>query len=471
MLQKGFLRAKNNIHISRGRYVRAILWGIAATLGIYIFLCALREGFRALEFGTSNGPLLFDKVARTRQNVSYALISAVFGNSIFLGTLFMSPIKGTLRKYRRLTILNDQIFLGGNFLHLFFKMFALIGILACIDMLPYFVEHMYIFYLFAVVLFLESWKHIRKVFKGKAFKPMVINLLILSLLVFAISRTSIFNYQKLDEALLAGNPKVETPISSFESVEWSWRPYYLKMYAENGIIKYNLNQEFVSFDQIQNRIAQLEMRTRPELVGQIPVHILASGDLPISELKKVENELAYTGIFKIRYITQKPKTQFTGRYELEGLNYRITEMTLNALEMENRFKPEVWLGGYVQINWEELESWKIVEIDIHDSIYVNGEEYSNRSELLRFFKDHINASTGFNIKYQPSTSFQNYISVLSIYKQALFELRSQMTTVTWEESQYGVGKIRELYKLEQREAKKEYPYTLLENFNFSKLEK
>ena len=466
MLQKGFLRKKENIHISRSRFLRAVLYGIATTLGVYTLLCGLREGFRTLDFLMSNGPTIFDDVTRNWQNVNFALISSVFGNSIFIGTIFMSPVKGSILKYKRLAILNDQIFLGGNFLYLFFKLFALFGIFAAISFdFNYLKEHMYIFVLLAIVLFLESWKHIIRVYKRKAYKLMIINLLAIVFVVFTVSKISIFNYKKIDAALLEKNPKIDLPISSFRNNKNTWKRDFLKIYSENDVIKYNLNRESISFDEIFDRIVASQSRYHDWGNERRPVFIFASHNLPISEVKKVEKELAYALIRKLIYVTRKPYGQFTSRFESDGIHYSLNWANLSEKDFKERaLSPPPILSS---INQNFFKDKRFIDVDIRDTFRIEGKEYTNKKELVLFFKEHINDTTCFNLKYLPTTSFQNYISALGIYKQALIELRDEITTLNWQDVEYNWS-LREQYETEQYKARNVYPYTMLENFNYNK---
>ncbi|MDC8005605.1 hypothetical protein POV27_16215 [Aureisphaera galaxeae] len=395
------------------------------------------------------------------------MISVAFGNSVFLGTLFTRPVKGTLRRNRRLAILNDQLFFGANFIYVFFKVYILFGIFAsmCFD-LRYLIDHNYMFVLIAVVMFLESWKHITRTFRKSAFKVLLINALVLGAVSLVLSQTSIFNYKKMDAALLAGNPKIDVPISSFESTneEWGWD--HLKVYMDDGTVKYNLNKEPIQFEDIYIKVVERRSRFRWGMPGRSHVCLLASHDLPISEIKKIEKQLFLAEARKIMYVTRRPEGQFTSRYDLDGLAYSISPDDLDDsdyLEGGIPLPPPV-----PDVLMKELFADKEeIVINLDDAITIQEKKYVDRNELLRFFKDHINNKTYFNLKFEPSTSYQNYISVLGIYKQALSELRDEVTTIDWENARYGDTRYK--YEEEQREAKEMYPYSLLHNFDTSRI--
>jgi hypothetical protein len=68
MLQKGFLRNKSKINITKKRFWLSAIIGLLASFGIYTFFCLFRMIFQTLEFTPVNGPLVFDNDVRFAQN-------------------------------------------------------------------------------------------------------------------------------------------------------------------------------------------------------------------------------------------------------------------------------------------------------------------------------------------------------------------------------------------------------------------
>ena len=191
MLEKGFLRNREKLNISKKRFWVSCLLGIGASFCIYTLFSLLRLIFRSMEFGLSNGPLILDAVTRYWQNFNFAAISLVMGNALFLATLFKRPSKSLIPNFKRLAIINDQIFLPFNFLYAFVKCFFLLGFFAAIVFdLRALINFTPLFVAIFFVVFFESWKTILIVFRKKAYRILLMNFLVIVLLSFLFAAIS-----------------------------------------------------------------------------------------------------------------------------------------------------------------------------------------------------------------------------------------------------------------------------------------
>lgn len=238
-----------------------------------------------MEFGLSNGPLILDTSTRYWQNFNFAVLSLVLGNALFLATLFKRPSKSVMSNYKRLAIINNQIFLPFNFFYAFVKCFFLFGFFATLVFdLSVLINFTPLFILLFFVVFFESWKTILLVFRKRSFRILLINFLVIIAFSFALATTSVFNYKKTDVILLENNPIVELPESNFRQYN---QPIYLflKIIKQDKKIVYNLNGQ--NYDLVGLSTAIVDFNGYYYNQNKT-VHILAPYDLPISELKKLK---------------------------------------------------------------------------------------------------------------------------------------------------------------------------------------
>src|SRR5690606_38599828 len=313
MLEKGFLRNREKLNISKKRFWVSCLLGIGASFCIYTLFSLLRLIFRSMEFGLSNGPLILDTATRYWQNFNFAAISLVMGNALFLATLFKRPSKSLIPNFKRLAIINDQIFLPFNFLYAFVKCFFLLGFFAALVFdLRALINFTPLFIAIFFVVFFESWKTILIVFRKKAYRILLMNFLVIVLLSFLFAAISVFNYKKTDTILLENNPKVELPESDFRQYNGPIF-LFLKILKREDKIVYNLYGQNYDLVGLITAIVDFDKNYYKKIET---VHILAPYNLPISELKKVEKELLYINKNKIVYVTKESLPKFTSRVNL-----------------------------------------------------------------------------------------------------------------------------------------------------------
>ncbi len=279
MLKKGFLRDRYPVKISSLRLWISIFFGVATALGLYFFFSVFRDVFRMMDFSISNGPLLIEKSERFWQNINFAMLSLVLGNSIAIGDVFKRPIKSVIPNYKRLSIQNDQTFFGFNFLYVFFKIYVLFGVFAAFySDLKVITNYSLFFVLLSIAIFFESWKTILLIYRRKVYRFLLLNVLVLTILTFAFGQINMLDINKLDSLLLANNPRIELPTSSFHNEERN-ASCFIKIVKEDDTIKYFVDDLELSFEELPKRIHN---RYRYELLHRLSICILAPYDIEIS---------------------------------------------------------------------------------------------------------------------------------------------------------------------------------------------
>lgn len=458
MLQKGFLRNSNKLNISKKRFSLSILFGVGASFCIYSLFCLLRLIFRSMEFGISNGPLILDTSTRYWQNFNFAAISLVLGNALFLATLFKRPSKSVMSNFKRLAIINDQIFLPFNFFYAFLKCFFLLGFFATLVFdLSALIDFTPLFILIVFVVFFESWKTILLVFRKRVYRILLMNFLAIISLSFLLATISVFDYKKNDVSLLKSNPKIELPESDFRKFN-GYISIFLKISKQDNRIVYNLNGANYTFNELADAI--LDSRGNYYNRNE-PVYILASYDLPISEIKKLEVQLFLINKNKIVYVTKNTSPNFTSRVDLKGIERFINFDERKVDAYSNLSSVPLPMQPPPFTEKEYLKNQNQIEVQIGDNYLIDGKPIQKK-DLLSTFKSLIDSTTYFYFQYEDNISYQNYITVYSKYNQAIFELRKKDEQVEYNERYSNDEK----YLLDQQRVKQKFPMKHFENYDF-----
>ncbi|WP_181566725.1 hypothetical protein [Aequorivita sp. CIP111184] len=287
----------------------------------------------------------------------------------------------------------------------------------------------------------------------------MMNFTTILVLSFLFATTSVFNYKKHDAILLKNNPKVELPESDFRPTETEGvYSNFLKIVKRNNKIVYNLNGSNYTLKELPVAISDLR-RNYYRRYDVIP--ILAPFDLPISEVKKVEMQLFAINSNKIIYVAKKENPEFTSRVDLNGIDRFIYFDESKVEKFSNlsvvplpRLPPPFPEKEY-------LKNQTKIEVKIGDNYLIDGKPIQ-KQDLLPTFKRLIDSITYFHFQYADNVTYQNYITVFSKYKQAIFELRDKDALVKYNERYSNDEK----YLLDQQRLKQKFPSKYIENYDF-----
>jgi len=469
MLQKGFLRDRYKLHISKRRFLASVVLGLGASLCIYVFFCGFQLVYRIMECDMGNGPLIYSESSRYLQNINFAVLSLALGNSIFLGTIFKISSKSNLPSYKRISIQNNQAFLGFGFFVLFAQSFTIAGIVTSLVFDPMmFSTSTPLFVLIALVLFFESYKGILRLFRKKAFKLMWVNLLVLAVLTFGLASNSIFDFNRLDELMLAQNPPVDVPESSFKSLPHRHRGRIIKLIYEGGEVRYQVDGAFMNLEQLRVIFRDKEY-SFAQYYGRGEAYLLAPKSVPMGEIWKIEDELYLTEQVYLMYVTNRPKPLSTSRFELKGIKKHLYSSA--HLRQLTNGKPQPPL-----LTEEFIAKQKIVRVQIEDGFVAQGNRLT-KAELLPYFKKTIDSTTLFYFKYDETVLFENYMTLYGSYRQAVYELRKEDEIVALDEELYNEGGLffkrnnEEAYEADQRRIQRKYPARYIENYEFESVDR
>jgi hypothetical protein len=409
--------------ISKKRIVLSILLGLTSALIIYSFFYVLRETERLMTLDFENRPIIISESSRYLFNLFFAAISMILGNSVAISFLVSRPQKLFSNKnFKRKRIINDQAFLGPNFIYWFSKIWFLLGAFAFVLIGSQFIEYYFWPSIFMViVLYLDSWKTLITVIKKNRWKIQCVHLITFVILTCILSRVNIIDYKSLDESMLSSNPKVDVPSSLY--LNDNHRTYFY----DHLVIK----MDFISDHQVgllNEENEPIEWYDLYKIVldhnkehfynsGRTLVRLRANKNVPIKYIKEFELILLEMNQWRLVYEVSN-NDESTSSYYNNQLDKFISPSLLEAFPRTG--KPPIVTG------WDFYKEQKFqdtLSVYISERIEIDDVEVS-LNMLPRKLKTHINKSSIIEYIYADNVTYQDYINVLSAHKTAVWELRA-----------------------------------------------
>jgi len=186
--------------IERKKFVFSIVLGVYFSFTLYSLLYLTREYLRLFSITWEYDIWTLSDAEVNFLNLFFAFISLIFAQSMCFSYWFGSPRKAfEKRNIHKSGIISDQRVLKFSFLN-WACLFALLSYIHSEVFLAYsfYPKYNYLFVLLIIVLFLQSWVTIRRIYKQKSFKWMLISASIISVLAFTYSRINIYDYKKIN---------------------------------------------------------------------------------------------------------------------------------------------------------------------------------------------------------------------------------------------------------------------------------
>jgi hypothetical protein len=173
--------------ISKKQLIFGLLIGFFVAFTCYSTLYIFRETFRYLSITDDFDLWILSDVEVNFYNLIFGFFAVILGQSAFFSFVFNRPKKLFERKhYLKTLIVNDQRFLNISFLFWFLSLSLLVVLFFGITIqggfyvLNFYPEYNYLFIFFVIVLFLQTWTTIRRLYKR--IKWFVVSVLFLALL-------------------------------------------------------------------------------------------------------------------------------------------------------------------------------------------------------------------------------------------------------------------------------------------------
>ena len=451
MLQKGFLRNREKLNISKKRFLASIILGIGVSFSFYGFLCFVRMCFGMFDFGRAKYAVFTKPQEIYWENFNFAIISLVLGNAIFLLNLFRKPDNNPVPAHVRLAIINDQRFLPFNFSYVFLKLGFFVALISAF-VETRISEMKFILVFVAIVIFLENWKSIIKYFKKAAYKHLLLNFTIILFLSFSFAFTSVFPYEEMEAIQVNSNPFVDLPVSDFEDEGHYFRMRKLKIYEEKNQLVYQFeNEKIEDFDLLGDYLREeLSETSRYEL----SIVLLMPKDISMSNLVKLENRLKGLGYNFIKYVTKFNDENLVSRFDNRGLIKKLHFIATPDSASKIPLPPE--LQNTVVI--------KTIQVYLKGKEYFFENEKVKENDLVDYFVKHIDSVTQFNYVFTKNINYQSYITLFASHKQAIQDLRYNDERVKLKFKDYFRPLNRKEYEEDQLRLQRKFPLLFVETY-------
>ncbi|NRD21006.1 hypothetical protein HNV08_13195 [Winogradskyella eckloniae] len=372
-----------------------------------------------------NRPIVVPEEDRKLYNLFFASLSMIIGNSIGVSYLF-SRTQNVFSRHnnKRNRIINDQSFLGVNFMHWFTKLWFLFGIFAEELMgSAFIINFMLPSLLLIIVLYLDSWKSLILIVKKRRWKIQLLHLLTIGVLTFVLSRIDIVNYKSIDETMLVKNPSIDVPSSIYQYDNNDNYYYDNLIFKMNFVTKtevglFNSYNGNIELNDVYRYIKEWEDYVPEMHQSRMSLRLRADKNLPIKYIKQFELKVLTASQLSIIYEIAN-EDEISSRFFNRELKHRISHSLIKELPMLEGEPPRIpFIDFYNKLKFQDTLSLNIsnrIEIE-------NVEVPLNR--LSKTLKNHINKSTVIEYIYNDSTTYQDYINVLSAHKIAVRELRN-----------------------------------------------
>ncbi|MBD09455.1 MAG: hypothetical protein CMC68_01690 [Flavobacteriaceae bacterium] len=455
--------------ISKKRIILSILLGLASAVLFYSFFYGLRETERMMFLDFEERPMLLSESDRQLFNLFFAAISVILGNSLAINLLFSRPQRAfSRRNNKRIRILNDNTFLGFNFIHWFAKVWFLFATFSSSFMGSKFITNFLWPSIFLIiVLYLDAWKTLSLVIKNNRLKTIFIHFCAFVLLSFCLSRLNVIDYKSLDEAAYSARPNIDVPHSVFSDEPYERRYYNYLVFkidfdSHGNIQLYNEQYEPIELTDAYNYVNNMKNELTEAVSYRAATRLRANKSIPIRYVKEFEFELFKYGQYKIIYEVQNDD-ELTNRFYNNQIKNYISTSLHEAFPRKPNEPPRVPFFD----KYKELEFSDTIRVNIGKKIMINGDVVVFE-DLVDKFKLHVNSSTIFEYVYTDEASYQNFIDVLSAHKKAIKQLKVRDSKFDYDEmmlqiyrNQFGRDTI---LNNERDRLREKYPIHIIEKF-------
>ena len=432
-MNKGFLQNNQKPpDIEVKSFVFSIASGIFFSFVFYSFLCLSREIIRLFSITRTFDIWILSDQEVSFYNLFFAYISLFFAQAICFSQWFGKNRKPFEKiNIQKSAIVNDQWFLNTVFLCWFTRYSTLYALFIGIAseggfyVFSFYPKYNFLFILVLIVLFLQTWVSIRRVYKQKALKWMLISALMISVLAFAYSKINLVDYQEINRIVLKKNIAYtyKLELAEADTFEYLHHRCMSEIYvvkpldttkSTNPLIIFNGNE--LSFDSLEQKLLIYTNSMEdysPSFSKFFRLHIDKS--IKMSFINQLKGILANTGFRMVEYAVIPKNREYDERY----YTYCYSSWRL--------------------IDWKSYENADIDEFDIllsvscfNDSVQINNIVYPKNdfySTIKQQVEKHDNYLVTFSVNDE--MTFADYIFVLSEYKRAVQTVRNEYAIIKY----------------------------------------
>ena len=402
--------------IKRKNIVFSIVLGIFYAFVFYSFLYLSREIIRLFSVTDKYDIWVLSDKEVNFYNLFFAFLSLIFAQSICFAQWFGKPRrvfeKVTIQKS---AIINDQRFLNNFFFSWFSRLATLyalfIGIApaAGFYVFSFYPKYNFMFVLILIVLFLQTWVTILRIYKRKTLKWMLYSAVIISALAFMFSRINLVDYKSINKIVLEKNIAHKynlelAEVRTFDYSEvYSEDIYIVKQQSDTGSPLIIFNNNELSFNEMEQFLPNYIKSEN--YFFDCPLYIDKS--IKMSYIKRIKEIMENSGLDRVVYAVIPEDREFDKRY----YTHRYFEWSLiDKKEQENTdLKEHELLTVSYENNRLQLNNVDCPAKDFYSKVKQQIEEHSNYFVIF-YVTDEM--------------AFSDYIFVLSEFKRAVETLRN-----------------------------------------------
>jgi hypothetical protein len=471
MLEKGFLHQK--IKLSRSTFILGIIIGLTFSLTFYSLAYLFRELLRLLSTTENYDVWLLSESEIKFYNLFYAFLSVTFGQSIcFLFWLKQKRRALGRHRYLRSYIAIDQSVLNLSFLLWFLKIAFLFATFFGLDrsggfyVFSFYPAYKYLFVLIIIVLFFNNWLTIRRIFKNRALKWMLISILCISGLSFLLSQINIVDYKAINKSLLENNIfekyDLEVPTSDVYDNKLENRSlvniiYLVKNPENENQQKATLivENETINLDDLDLIVSAWRESCWDIDVPRMTYQLYIDKDLQMEAVNKLRLKLSSLAATRIAYAVLPNDRKYDKRYYRNYIFQARIPFTGTFGDLPPPPPPQVELSKYKNI----------IKIEVpEDNIFFINGAFIDKKNLTTILKQLLKESDNkiVQIWTDKKIRFSSYFIALSNYKKAIRELRNEYSINTFHLNFENLDIER------KQQVKYIYPFALYEDVFYKK---
>jgi hypothetical protein len=461
-LTKNFLQRELDFSkISRFKLIIGVLAGLLFSFALYSLLYLIREVFRILSvYEVYDFWVLTDKEVHF-YNLIFAYISAIIGQSITFTFWFERPKRFFKNQNHRITsIINDQRALNWYFLSWFSKLAVAFGIMFGFTfrrgfyVFSLYPDYNYMFILFVVVLFLQTWNTIRLTFRRNSLKWMLSSFVIISAISFGLSKVNLIDYQVIYSNYLQKNIHynytLELPeadcYTSIEKRSLTENIYLVESKQTKNEPIIIVDNEIIAIDKLHEKIIERQSMRNDYDIPFMTYRLHIHKSIKMEFVNKLKNELTKSGVSRVAYGVVPSNYTFDKRYYQDfSFSMRLPNWNADWINQEAIYKDLNNIQNIIEIKHQANECL------INDSLV-------KKHQIKDCIKSIIQQNSDYIIKFHVNdeVDFSDYFKVLSSAKSAVNELRNEYAVIKYSK-QYDV-----LFDEKELEVRQKFPFRILE---------
>ena len=313
--------------------------------------------------------------------------------------------------------INDHRLTTWFFIHWFAKIGLMFGLVA-VDThhLDIYRDYRYLFYLTAIILFLQVWNSFRFVFKNRSIKWILLSFVSVVMLSFGLSKINIINFNNIDHIVLQQNEhykyNIHVPKSNIyhksEHLNLLHDVYIAKNRSVNSEPLIIENERIIERSHIAHTVFNIRSRVMDDEIPYINHRLHVDNDIKMHYISNIKNEFYKVGIKKVSYAIipsdKNPNIPF----------YQKNLLCFNRHHIINDH------------NKDDYEQENLIDVKyINNQLYLNNTKISFRKfkeKSKQLVKDSPNYILVVNIDKE--MSFSCYFKILLTFTESIYELRN-----------------------------------------------